>query len=112
MAYDSKFREKVLEYMGKGHSVREAHEVFGVGTTTIKEWKKLHKEMGSLKRRPLKRGHKKIDPVKLKAYLAEHPDSFLREIADRFDCTAVAVHLALKRVKITRKKNERIHREE
>jgi len=59
-----------------------------------------------LEKRPLKRSHKKIDPVKLKAYLVEHPDSFLREIADHFDCTDVAVHLAMKRLKITRKKTK------
>ena len=111
MAYETKFREKVLKYISKGHSVREAHEVFEVGTTTIKEWKKLQKQTGSLEKRPLKRSHKKIDPVKLKAYLAEHPDSFLREIAEHFKCTEVAVFLAFKRLGITRKKNERIPRE-
>ena len=39
MAYDVKLREKVLNYLGKGHTIKEAHKVFEVGTTTIKEWK-------------------------------------------------------------------------
>jgi len=106
MAYDNKFREKVLEYIDKGHTVEEAHEIFSVGTTTIKEWKRLKKETGKLDKRPLKRTHKKIDPVKLIAYIKEYPDSYQREIAEVFCCTQQAVFVALKRLKITRKKNQ------
>jgi len=105
MAYDVKLREKVLNYLGKGHTIKEAHEVFEVGTTTIKEWKRLEKETGSLDKRPLIREHKKIDPIKLVAYLKEHPDSFQRELAEVFCCTQQAVYVAFKRLKITRKKN-------
>ena len=108
MAYDRKFREKVLKYISKGHTVQEAHAVFEAGTTTIHAWKKLQLETGSLEKRPLERTHKKIDPVELKAYLANHPDSFLREIAAHFNCTENAVFLAMKRLRITRKKNQRI----
>ena len=39
MAYDKKFREKVLEYIGKGHTIEETHKVFGVGTATIESVK-------------------------------------------------------------------------
>ena len=106
MAYEIKYREKVMKYIGKGHTIQEAHEVFEVGTTTIKEWKKLKKETGELKKRPLDRKHKKIDPVELKAYIAEHPDSYLREIAEVFQCTDTVVFYAFKRLKITRKKTK------
>ena len=105
MAYEIKFRERVMNYIGKGHSVREAAEVFEVGTATIKEWKKLQKETGKLEKRPLVRKHKKIDPAKLKAYIKEHPDSYQREIAEVFNCSQVAVLKAFKRLGITRKKN-------
>jgi transposase len=40
MGYEKKFREKVMRYIDKGHTSKEAHEIFGVGTTTIKAWKK------------------------------------------------------------------------
>jgi len=53
MGYDKKHREKVLEYIDKGHTSREAHEMFGVGTTTISQWKVLKKETGKLENRPL-----------------------------------------------------------
>jgi transposase len=99
-----KFREKVMEFMQKGHSIKETHEIFGIGTTTIKGWKKLLKETGSLEKRPLNRSHKKIDPDQLRNYVAEKPDSYLSEIAAVFNCTETAVFYALKCLKITRKK--------
>jgi len=105
MAYDTKYREKVLNYLSKGHTIQEAHEVFEVGTTTIKEWKKLKAETGKLNKRELNRKPRKICPDKLKAYVTENPDKYLEEIAEVFNCTYSAVSYALKRLKITRKKN-------
>lgn len=105
MAYDIKFREKVLNYIAKGHTMEEAHEVFEVGTTTIREWKKLKRETGTLAKRPLDRKPTKICSEKLKAYIAENPDSYLRETAEIFNCTEQAIFYALKRLRITRKKN-------
>ena len=63
MAYSVDLRKKVTNYIGEGHTIQEAHEVFKVGTTTIKEWKKLLNEQGTLEKRPLKRGHKKVCEV-------------------------------------------------
>jgi len=105
MAYDKKYREKVLNYIAKGNTVREAHRVFEVSESTIREWKKLQKETGKLEPRPLNRKNRKICPNRLIAYITEHPDSYLIEIADVFNCTFSAVSYALKRLKITRKKN-------
>ena len=104
MGYDKKFREKVIEYIDKGHTTKEAHELFGVGTTTIKEWKKLRKETGKLEKRPLVRKSRKICPDRLKTYITENPDSYQNELAELFGCTQPAVHYALKRLKMTLKK--------
>ena len=106
MACDKKFREQVLKYIDKGHTIQEAHEEFEVGTTTIKKWKKLKKETGKLENRPLNRKNRKICPNQLIAYITENPDSYLSEIAEVFNCTYSAVSYALKRLKITRKKND------
>ena len=105
MAYDVKFREQVMKYLGKGHTFKEASDLFEVGITTIVRWKKLQQETGKLENRPLNRKHKKIDPVQLKAYIAENPDSYMSEIAEVFNCTDVAVYYALKRLKLTHKKS-------
>lgn len=47
----------------------------------------------------------KIDSDNLKAYVRNHPDAFLNEIAEHFGVTSPAVHAAMKRLKITRKKS-------
>jgi len=108
MAYDIKFREKVLSYIKKGHTVEDAHKVFEVGTATIKRWRRLRKETGSLQDAPKEKWHKKIDPVKLETYYEENPDSYLFEAAKHFNCSTTAIFKAKKRLKITRKKNETI----
>ena len=41
-------------------------------------------EEGNFNRRPIQRRFRKIDPQKLKDYAAEHPDTYLREIAEFF----------------------------
>ena len=105
MAYSVDLRKKVMEHLDSGNSIRKTSKIFGVGTTTIKEWKKLRKETSSLKKRPLVRKSPKLCPDRLAAYINEHPDSFLEEIAKVFGCTPQAVFYALKRNGITRKKN-------
>jgi transposase len=105
MAYDERYRTQVLKYLGKGHTLREAREVFSVGSTTMCQWKKQWEETGSLAKKELHRSFKKVDPEKLKAYVQEHPDAYLREIAKEFECSGTAIGKALKRLKITRKKN-------
>lgn len=108
MAKSIDFRKRVLEYhMCEGHSIRETAAVFKVGKTTVMSWKALLAETGSLEKRPLNRTFKKIDPEKLKSYVAEHSDAALREIAEYFSCTIHAVDQALRKQRITYKKKNR-----
>ena len=93
-----------MEYLKRGHTQKEAQAVFGIGLTTIKEWKKLQKETGSLEKRPLYRKSRKIDLAKLAAAVAETPDAYLKELAEPFGCTEDAVSKALIKMGITRKK--------
>lgn len=105
MRYSIDLRKKVMNFLDKGHTIKATSEMFEVGTTTIKEWKKLRAETGGLEHRPHKRKSSKICSDRLVAYINEHPDSFLIEIAEVFNCTPQAVFYALKRLGITRKKN-------
>jgi len=51
MGYETKYREQVMKFIDKGNTVKAAHELFDVGESTIKEWKKLRKETGGLEKR-------------------------------------------------------------
>lgn len=110
MAYDKKYKERVLEYLKEGHTHREAAKVFKISTYTIWNWKQRLSKTGSLAPRKRNRPAKKLPREELMGYVAAHPDAYLSEIAEHFGCTGVAVSKALKVLKITRKKNQRISR--
>lgn len=107
MSYPTKYRERTIEYRKDGHTLQETHEIFKVSISTIRSWEIQLEKEGHLEKKPLHRSFKKIDPEKLSAYVAEHPDAYQKEIAEVFGCSATAIHLAMKRLKITRKKRLR-----
>ena len=104
MSYPVKYRERVIEYRKEGHTLEQTKEVFKVAISTIRKWERQLKEEGDLENKPLNRSFKKIDPEKLKAYVNEHPDAYLKEFAKEFNCSTTAIIKAFKRLGITRKK--------
>ena len=110
MSYSEDYRKRVVEYRKEGHTLKETHEIFKVAIVTIRTWEKMLKEEGTLAKKPLKRSFRKIDPEKLKDYIAAHPDAYLREIAVEFKCCETALTYALRRLKITRKKRRSVTR--
>ena len=106
MAYSKDLREKVLKYLAEGHTQREVRKVYGISFTAINRWNRLYKETGKLEDKKPCRGYKKLDPEKLKVYVDEHPDAYLKEIGEAFGCSDVAVGKAFKRLGITRKKRQ------
>ena len=110
MAYDRKYKERVLEYLSEGHTQRETSRVFRVSTHTIWKWQQLLINTGSLAIKKRNRPAKKLPHKELTDYVAAHPDAYLSEIAEHFGCTSTAVSKASKVLKITRKKNERVPR--
>ena len=108
MSYSLDFRKCVIGYRQEGHTQKEAKDVFKVSTVTISAWEKKLREEGTLEKKPLNRKPRKLDPERLKAYIKAHPDAYLREIAEEFNCCETAVTYALRRLKITRKKRRNI----
>ena len=106
MSYSKDLRERVLAYNASGHTIKETSEVFKVGTTTIKAWKKLLSESGSLEKKELERKPRKFESEKLRAYIAENPEAPLAEIAKEFGGSSSGAFDALEREKITLKKQQ------
>ena len=104
MSYSKKYRERTIEYRQAGHTLEETHQIFKVSKSTIQEWEKQLKETGDLEKKELHRSFRKIDPEKLRAYVAEHPDAYQSEMAEAFGCSESGIRDALRRNKITRKK--------
>jgi transposase len=107
MAYSVDLRERVMAYRTH-HSIRKTAEIFGVSVNAIQDWEKIQRETGKLDKKPLERKWRKIEPEKLRKYVAEHPDEFLEEIAVAFECSGEAIRQALRKHKITYKKNDEI----
>ena len=106
MSYSKKYRERTIEYRQEGHTLAETHQAFKVSRSTIQKWEKQFKETGDLGKKELHRGFRKIDPEKLKAYVAGHPDAYQSEMAQAFGCSESGIRDALRRNKITRKKRQ------
>lgn len=106
MSYDIKYRQRAIEYWQEGHSKRATAELFKVSPTTLQAWKSRLKESGTLAPQKRRDTWRKIEPSRLKKYIEEHPDAYLKEIADEFGCSTTAVQKALKRIRISRKKND------
>ncbi len=104
MAYSVDYRKRAIEFYKEGHTQAEVIEVFKVHPKTLRDWK-TRKEAGQLKpKNPKTRKPRKLPPNELTQYINEHPDAFLDEIGEYFQCSAEAVRKALKKLKITRKK--------
>ncbi len=111
MAYSIDFRKCVLENLESGKTWDEVISIFSISRSTLSYWVNLSKT-GSLKdsdRAPYK--VRKIDSQVLKDVLERNPDATLKELAYEFNCRTSSIHKRLKKLDITRKKNNPIHRE-
>lgn len=106
MAYGLEIREKVVEYIKNGHSPYQASVVFKISKSTIYNWLELE-DLSPKLNYPK---YYKIDRVKLKDYIKNHPDAYLREIAQEFNVTIAAVSIAFSKLKINNKKNFTLQR--
>ncbi len=109
--YSIDFRECVLAYLSRGHTIKLASEVFQVSQKTISNWKKMLHNNGHLHSNyPKRRAVRKIEDSLILQKINEFPDATLEEIASEFSCSVNAVWKRLKLLNITRKKNHPIRR--
>ena len=95
--YSEDLRVKVVEFLKKGHTIKETAETFGVSMKSVSIWKKMDKEGKRLVFEFVPRSPHRINHEKLLAYVKEHPDAYLREIAAHF---AVGLTTNIKKRKI------------
>lgn len=106
MSYSVDYRKRVLTYLEEGHTQAEAQKVFKVGATTIKAWKRLLSEGKTLVKKTPIRTPRVYPSDKLRAYVKEHPQALLKEIAEHFGGSISGADFALRREKITLKKRQ------
>ena len=104
MAYDRDLRLRAIKYTEEGHTLAQAAAVFKVNIGTLIGWRKRYRATGDVKMKIRCPVNKKIIPEKLIKYVEEHPDAYLKEIAEVFDCHPSSVLKRLRKLGITRKK--------
>ncbi|MGE3920220.1 MAG: IS630 transposase-related protein [Gammaproteobacteria bacterium] len=110
MSYSEDFRTMVLSHLDAGETIEKVSQLFSVGTSSIKRWKRNRKVTGKVMGQGRPKNPYKIGDEDLKKYIKEHPDAYLNEIADYFGVTSPGVFATLKRLKITRKKDHFLQR--
>ena len=98
-------RKRAIEFMDEGHTEKELYAAFKIWPSTVYRWRKLLEKNDSLRPEYRKTRKRKIDVAELERVLERKPDMTLPELAIVFNCTKQAVHTALKKAKITLKKN-------
>jgi transposase len=81
-AYSTDLRERIVRAVASGRPQREAARTFGVGINTVKRYLVRQQETGSLERRPIPGGVRRIgkdQEVILLARLEAAPDATLAE---------------------------------
>ena len=111
--YSIDLKERVIKYRIEGkHTIKQTSETYKISEITVRRWTKIYKEAGCIRSEydSSKRKYKKIDPKKLKKYISENKDKFLKEIAKEFSCSISGVKKAMNKLKITRKKDKTLQR--
>lgn len=67
----------MLRHIDNGGTLEGVSRLFSVGSTTIKNWKRLRAQTGKLEGSGRPCNPYKIDADALKLYLKERPDAFL-----------------------------------
>ena len=108
--YSEDLRVKVVEFMKKGHTIKETAEIFGVSMRSIIIWKKMDKEGKRLVFEFVPRSPYRINHEKLLDYVKKHPDAYLREIAAHFSVGLTTIWNALHRLGVRYKKTQNLQR--
>jgi transposase len=102
--YSIDLRKKVIDYINKGNSQKEAGEIFAIHKNTINRWWLRYKSEGNLtpkKRLGLK---SKVDKSKLEEFVRNNPDTTLSAVGIKFGITAGQVGVILKKLGFSYKK--------
>lgn len=109
MAYSMDLRQRVIDDYDKGLQTSVIVRKYRVSPAWARRLKQHRRERGHIK--PLKtgpRGPHKINREQLQACVKQQPDATLEELRDAMgiDCSLPGLCIALKKLKLTFKKND------
>jgi transposase len=103
MTYSLGLRKKALEYPDTVGNRQKVVEAFNISLRTLERW--IHRRgENCLSAKQRQSFPSKIDYQRLRFFVREHPDAYVREIAEKFGTNLQAGFYACKRLKISIKK--------
>lgn len=103
-AHGIELRQRIIKFVKRGGSKQEAGRRFEVSRSTVYRYLELETQ-GRLEPKKSWGKWRKIDPQRLCAYIRGHNEATLKEMAGVFGVNDVGILRALRRLKITFKKN-------
>jgi putative transposase len=82
--YSSDLRKKVIEYLNKGKSKKQASEVFGVHRNTISRWSLRYCIEGSYSARTRLGYKSKLNYKEIESFVVNNQDTKLSDIGSKF----------------------------
>ena len=110
MSYSLDLRKKALEYLDTVGNRQKVVEAFNISLQVLERWIRRRGE-NCLPAKQRKSSPSKINDQQLRLFVREHPDAYLREIAEKFGITLQAEFYVCKRLKISLKKDPLLRRE-
>ena len=107
MAYSLDYRKRIIGLIKKGESISQLSRFLKINRRTIYNWLAKGDDLSS-KKQPHR--ERKLDWIALKNHVQKYPDELLRERAEYFNVHISAIGYALKKMKISHKKNSKIRR--
>ena len=99
MTYSIDFWQRAVAYVHSGGRKSEACRLFAIDPKTLYHWLKCE----DLRPKPAATRKRKLDKEALKAHVRNYPDALLKERAEHFGVSHVAIWKALKRLNIVKK---------
>lgn len=100
MTYSRDLRKQVLKSIANGMGIREASRFYGISLNTIMQWKRNSIETKKRQFKPLK-----VNDQALRDDVKQYPDAYQYERAQRLGVSPSAIGYALRRLKISVKKD-------
>jgi len=102
--YSEDLRKKVINYLKKGRSQKEASEVFGIHRNTISRWNKSYSETGTYAAKERLGYKSKLDDQKIELFVKNNADIKLASIGVQFGISKGHAGLILKKLGFSYKK--------
>lgn len=103
--YSNDLRTKVINYLSKGNSQKEASEVFGIHRNTVSRWSTRYNKEGSYAARVRLGRKSNIDHEEVELFVVENPDKKLHDIGNKFLISGWHASRILKKLGFSYKKN-------